>query len=624
MRRRPATHGRMARARDGERGAALLMSIVLVTVCATLGAAFSTLAAANARAQSHAVAQLKAFYAAEAGLAEAFVAVRMGRSGNIATSEEPAAFGNCEVFVRAFEDDEHRVHLLAKGLYGRSEAILGQVVLPPEPPLGFFAIEDLVIEGRVFVDGFNADRQSYDAEVDDLQSDRAASQEWSDDQLGTFESAREAVAPIVDSMGERATRQVLEEQVESDPAGGTTLVHDPIDPRDHLDSEDYSALLANLEDLAYTHAAGMLFVEESGGLLGGGGLLGTGLLAGDDPEDPEDPEPLTHTLHGGHLGSNGDVVFTEGAAGSEIHGSVTPGPDDAVTGTAYAEITGSTLPRTEAAAPTEVFSPNYASNGNLTPGGFVPEVIESQRVRYDTVRVTSGQELELRGPVELVAANLFVESGGRLTLDTSDGHIVIILGGSMDLDGGSIVVSNATRSEEVSIQAVGHAALATEVVLAAPVQFHGTIKAPRSHVRVASAFEVFGAITARTLTLADGVRLHFDSATYDGGLELPRPDSWRIISLPSKETADQPAAVAGRDRIADSPKRDDTIIAIHFIDTAGSERIYKGPESVLDYALVDRVIYVERYLDSGSTRDAAPDDITVGNILDATLDLIGL
>jgi len=612
--------GRVDTARAGERGSALVLSLVLVTVCATLGAAFTTLAASNARRQSHAVAQLKAFYAAEAGLAEAFVAVRMGRSGDIATPEEPAAWGHCEVFVRAFEDEEHRVHLLSKALYGRSEAILGQVVLPPEPPLGFFAIEDLVIDGEVLVDGFNGDRQPYAAEVSDLQADQADSMQWTDEQVETFEDAREAVAPIVDSMGERATRQVLEEQVTSDPQRGTSLVHEPIDPRDHLTPEDYSSLLTNLEDLAYTHQAGMLFVEESGGLLGGGGLLGTGLLG----DDPAAPEPLTHTVHGGSLGSNGTVTFTENAEGSEIHGSVTPGPDASIEGASYAEITGSTLPRTEPAVPTEVIAPDYASKGDLTPGGYVPEVLEAQRVRYDTIRVGAGQELELRGPLELVAANLFVEAGGRLTLDTSDGGVEILLTGSMVLDPTSLVQSSATRSEEVTIRAVGHETLATEIVLGATMQFLGTIKAPRSHVHVAAPFEVFGAITARTMTVGDGARLHFDSATYDGSLEIPRPDSWRIISLPGRETADRPATTAGREKIADAPNKDDVIIAIRFIDTAGSIREYKGPESVVDYGLVDRVLYAERYLDAGSDRDAADPGITLGKVLDSTLDLIGL
>lgn len=303
---------------------------------------------------------------------------------------------------------------------------------------------------------------------------------------------------------------------------------------------------------------------------------------------------------------------------------MTPGASASVEGAENAEISGSTLPRTEAARPTEVIAPDYATKGDLTPSGFVPVTLEAQRIRHDTIRVGAGQELVLRGPLELVAANVFVESGGRLTLDTSDGGIEIILTGSMVLDGASLVQSNAGRSEEVSIRAVGHETLATEVVLGAAMQFLGTVKAPRSHVHVAASFEVFGAITARSMTLEDGVRLHFDSATYDGSLEMPRPDSWRIISLPGQETADRPATTAGREKIADAPSMDDVIIAIQFIDTAGAIREYKGPESVIDYNLVDRVLYAERYLDSGNTREAADPDITLGKVLDSTLDLIGL
>ena len=66
------------------RGSALVMSLIAVATVVVLSASFSQFASAVANRQAQAVHRKRAFYLAEAGLAEAFAGFSCGRSGNVA------------------------------------------------------------------------------------------------------------------------------------------------------------------------------------------------------------------------------------------------------------------------------------------------------------------------------------------------------------------------------------------------------------------------------------------------------------------------------------------------------------------------------------------------------------
>lgn len=129
---------------DSRRGAALVLSLIMVMVCASLGAAFTQLASSAARQQTHEVAQLQAFYVAEAGLAEGFFAVRMGRTGQIASEAVPARFGGADVWVESYTDGD-TTFLRSNARRARSDASLALVIRPEPPELGFFSDETLVL-----------------------------------------------------------------------------------------------------------------------------------------------------------------------------------------------------------------------------------------------------------------------------------------------------------------------------------------------------------------------------------------------------------------------------------------------------------------------------------------------
>ncbi len=75
---------------DAVRGSALVLSLVAVTTVVVLAASFSQFASSVANRQAQAVNRKRAFYMAEAGLAESFAGFTCGKSGNVGSKEAPA------------------------------------------------------------------------------------------------------------------------------------------------------------------------------------------------------------------------------------------------------------------------------------------------------------------------------------------------------------------------------------------------------------------------------------------------------------------------------------------------------------------------------------------------------
>ena len=123
---------------DNQRGSALVIALIAVAAVATMGAAFVQVTGSLSRRQSREVDQTKAFYLAEAGLAEALQALRIGRTGQIGTEDEPAAYGQGLLWVDATETTDDQVRLEANAQCGAGRASLALVVEPVEQPLGFF------------------------------------------------------------------------------------------------------------------------------------------------------------------------------------------------------------------------------------------------------------------------------------------------------------------------------------------------------------------------------------------------------------------------------------------------------------------------------------------------------
>ena len=94
------------RGRAGRRGGALALSLMVVFVISILAASFLRLSSGATRRQAQSVDRKRAFYLAEAGLAEAFSGITFGRSGRVGSTERPAVFGEGLFWVEAEQIDD--------------------------------------------------------------------------------------------------------------------------------------------------------------------------------------------------------------------------------------------------------------------------------------------------------------------------------------------------------------------------------------------------------------------------------------------------------------------------------------------------------------------------------------
>jgi len=141
------------------RGGAMIAALLVVFAVATLGMIHVQLDLSKAREQRGAVDTKRAFYIAEAGLAEGFNGVAMGKSGNVGTEEEPARFANGVFFTVADDEGDGRVTLTSTGMCGAGRATLSIVLertSESAASMGFFGDEQVTIGQGAFVDSYDS------------------------------------------------------------------------------------------------------------------------------------------------------------------------------------------------------------------------------------------------------------------------------------------------------------------------------------------------------------------------------------------------------------------------------------------------------------------------------------
>lgn len=150
------------------RGSALIASLMVVMVVAGLGVCLIRLHSASTRRQVHLIDRKRAFYVAEAGLSEAFLAISQGKSGRVGSEEIPAAFGEGVYWVDAVATEEGNIELTSNGLCGVGRFSLSVVLRPQVDPLaarGVFSGEELVVEPGVVIDGYESTDGTYEEQV---------------------------------------------------------------------------------------------------------------------------------------------------------------------------------------------------------------------------------------------------------------------------------------------------------------------------------------------------------------------------------------------------------------------------------------------------------------------------
>ncbi|MCP3919251.1 MAG: hypothetical protein GY711_27240 [bacterium] len=574
----------------GRRGSALVTALIVVSAVAALAAAVLQVSGALTRSLHQEVENTRAFYLAEAGLNEAYQALRVGRRGQIGSEEAPAAFGQGLLWVDATELDDTRVRFESTGVCGRGRATLALVVEPLELPLGFFSEEDLVVDDVLLVDGYDSDEGEY---IEQVTGDRVAL-----DRNYRFLNVDEANGLLfqhgtfyryhaVDGDNYVYDHAVTVAQLADQRENGE---HHPygIGPDDFTDDDWW-------EDFQGEEYRGVLAYFA--------GTPPEGASAGSEELVAE--ELAVHTASGGQIGSNGSVSLTNSAGGGvAIYGDAVPGPGSSVSVGEGATVTGETESRLDNVVLPEVELPELESAGAVAHDGPVPLVIGSASASYTSITVAVDAELVVRGPCTLVVGNLELQAGAELTLDTSVGDISLYIEGGMNLAPGSALSTSGTETDATSIQVAEIASPAgtAPITLEADSEFYGTIYAPDTAVRIGSEFEVFGSLVARSLDLAPGVRLHFDAAGFDGS-PFPRLLSWRVVEIPSvaRRQGDpfQALGVPSGDLepLADSHDLAGVFLAVSYLDRDGVMRSYSGPEADFDWTAVALVVDAQRALD---------------------------
>jgi hypothetical protein len=138
----------LGRSAASRRGGALAASLVVAVLLAGLGAGLVQLQTSVTQRHLASIDRARALYIAEAGLAEATLALAQGRSGAIAAADAPARHGGGYYWVESSEGEQGQLRLVSTGIVGRSSSSIEATVDPAASPFGaagFFGAEEVVL-----------------------------------------------------------------------------------------------------------------------------------------------------------------------------------------------------------------------------------------------------------------------------------------------------------------------------------------------------------------------------------------------------------------------------------------------------------------------------------------------
>ncbi|MFT5198153.1 MAG: hypothetical protein ACI87O_000806 [Planctomycetota bacterium] len=583
-------------------GGALIVALATMTIVASFGAAYLRLVTSASSRQSSEVATLKAFYIAEAGLAEAFHSVRIGRTGQVASIMTPAKFGGGLVWVDASQTKDDQIRLVSTGMWAGGRATLSYVLQPKELTLGIFSDEDLVIDQVIMVDGYDSDLGSYESQLEEDQSLPAdmpqilaeflfAPCSAGDGTNGCYMGYHQGCVGALNhstTFGGAALGGGRDPAATEEPAGGSEQggYGKFLIARDQ-GLELYINSMREHVDLLYDS-----YVEEA---------MGRGIPSGETLY----PRPGIgfHMPNGGSLASNGNISFdTTNSELQEIYGEIVTGPSGELAGKERIVLSGEHRPRGLSIDLPEVTVPDLHMQGPVRHDSPLPMLIPSGLSGLKHVAVAADSELIIQGPATVVLGELILEPGALLTLDTRMGAVALYVTGSMHLQPGSETVTTGESPTDLSLQVAPIASFGGEapIRLESASQFKGTIYSPDTDVYLGSDFEVFGGVVASKLSFGAGSRLHVDVAEY-GGSPVPRIVSWRILELPAGKNALSlnPYTFVGRDpaeapELAAATDLDRAVIDVDYVDSSGTVHNFIGRESEFDWSNVRSVLQITR------------------------------
>jgi Tfp pilus assembly protein PilX len=152
-------------ANDARRGSVLIVALVALVGLLMVGAALARFSVAADREVESKFDDRRAFYLAEAGAAEAMVALRGGASGAIASPDVPAFLAGGVLWVEATPLGGDQVQLVATAMAGAGRAAVSVVVADESQDPLFRSVlnsrEQLTMNSGVIVDSFDSEVGTY-------------------------------------------------------------------------------------------------------------------------------------------------------------------------------------------------------------------------------------------------------------------------------------------------------------------------------------------------------------------------------------------------------------------------------------------------------------------------------
>src|SRR6186713_105289 len=137
------------------RGAALIIALFVVLMISVLSMSYLQMSLSKNKEQQNAADAKRAFYLAEAGMAESYAGLLAGQSGNVGNDIVPARFGAGVFWVKAEDLGNANLCLTSTGLCGSGRACISIVVHNESQSIasqGLFADQGIAINVGSVVD----------------------------------------------------------------------------------------------------------------------------------------------------------------------------------------------------------------------------------------------------------------------------------------------------------------------------------------------------------------------------------------------------------------------------------------------------------------------------------------
>jgi hypothetical protein len=239
-----------------------------------------------------------------------------------------------------------------------------------------------------------------------------------------------------------------------------------------------------------------------------------------------------HARQNGDVGSNGDVSLDQNA---KVHGDAIAGVDHATIVLGNAVVTGERTTNTSEVELPPISVPSYANHGSLTVN--TSTTFNSGDRTYGTLRVGSSKTLTIRGPANIVASSLVLNSGSKIAIDDSAGPVVMYVLDNFIMNSNTSIRPDSLNPANFTLNLLSDNVINPEVTVQLDTvdfdsnsKIWGVVYAPNARVVLDSNFELHGSLMARSLDVDSNATFHFDEALVDAtasGSPIFETVAWR-------------------------------------------------------------------------------------------------